>query len=232
VPRFLSAIKSRLVPAGTKPRFVKFGAFKGLKMNLDLQHQTQFVLGLYEREVFRHLGAFLRRAANGIDVGAAEGEYTLLFLAQSNIRRAFAFDPSTRFPAALEANLALNGFGDDGRVSLIKKYVSHRTEPDHCTLDSFDSELQGPCLVKIDVDGGEGSVLQGANKLLDRKDTTWIIETHSAELEIECEQVLRSKGFTTKIVKNAWWRALVPEQRPLAHNRWLVACHGDAEHGL
>jgi hypothetical protein len=221
----LSAIKDWLVPSGTKPRSIQFGAFKGLRMNLDLRNQTQAWLGLAEREVFACLRAFSRLAKTGIDIGAADGEYTLFFLSQPNFKYVLAFDPSERFPAVLSANLALNGFNGALRSKLIKKYVSNSEDDNHCTLDSFAIDLEGPCVVKIDVDGGEGAVLQGAPKFLDRKDVSWIIETHSLDLERECEQILSAKGFSTKVIKNAWWRAVIPEHRPVPHNRWLAAWH-------
>ena len=223
--RMLSAIKSWFVPSGKQLLTIKFGVFKGLKMNLDLRSQTQVWLGLWEREVYPHLLAFTRRAKTGIDVGSADGVYSLFFLSQPNINRVLAFDPSDSFPASLSAGLAINGFGDDKRAMLIKKYVAAHEDHDHCTLDSLALELEGPCVVKIDVDGGEGVVLQGANKLMHRHDVSWIIETHSVELEQECVQILASNGLTTKIIKNAWWRFFVPEGRPIPHNRWLVAWH-------
>jgi len=199
-------------------------------MNLDLRDRTQVWLGLYEREVFSYLRAFSNKAKTGIDIGVDDGEYTLFFCAQPNIKHVFAFDPSPRFPAGVVANLALNGFNGNRGATLVNKYVSDQDNATHCTLDSF-GDLEGPCVIKIDVDGGEGAVLKGASKLLDRKDTFWIIETHSAELERECEQILRSKGFNTTIVKNAWWRVILPELRTIAHNRWLVACQEGAEFG-
>ena len=219
----ISAIKNWLVPSGTKPRSIQFGAFRGLWMNLDLRNQTQAWLGLAEREVFSYLRAFSQLAKIGIDVGAADGEYTLFFMSLPNIKHVLAFDPSERFPANLSANLALNRFNSNVRSRLIRKYVGNHEDDDHCTLDSFASDLEGPCVVKIDVDGGEAAVLQGAQKLLDRKDVSWIIETHSVELERECEHVLSSNGFSTTVIKNAWWRVLIPEQRPTPHNRWLAA---------
>src|ERR1019366_10213370 len=47
----LSKIKSCFVPAGKKPRTIKTGPFKGIRLNLDLQYQTQMWLGLQEREL-------------------------------------------------------------------------------------------------------------------------------------------------------------------------------------
>ena len=34
---------------------------------------------------------------------------------------------------------------------------------------------------------------------------------------------LESAGYAVTVIKNAWWRVFVPEQRPIPHNRWLVA---------
>jgi hypothetical protein len=196
---------------------------KGLRMNLDCRSQTQVLLGLAEREVFPWLEEFAGRAAIGIDVGAAEGEYALYLLSRSTLKRVLAFDPSDRFPADLEANLALNGLHGDPRLTCVNRFVGDRDDEGSCTLDSFAAELDGPCVIKIDVDGGELAVLKGAGRWLGRRDVSWIIETHAAELERECEAMLKAAGLTTRIVKNAWWRAFVPELRPIPHNRWLVA---------
>lgn len=225
MPRVLSAIKGWAVSAGSRTRRIRSGAFKGLKMDLDLRCQMQMVLGLAEREVFPYLRTLTRRARTGIDIGAAAGEYTLFFLAQPHMQQVFAFDAANEFPADLSTNLASNGFADDPRALLIRKYVSDQEDADRCTLDALAEDLEGPCVVKIDVDGGEGAVLQGAHKLLEREDVAWIIETHSEDLERECDEVLQSKGLLTTIIKNAWWRVLLPERRPIPHNRWLAAWH-------
>ena len=219
----LAAIKRMVVPSIKKPRTIKFGVFKGLRMNLGLRTQMQVWLGLSEREVFSYLRRFVDQAKTGIDIGAAEGEYAIYYLSRPNIEHVLAVDPSDGFPTDLSANLVLNEFKDDRRPILIKKYAGDHEDCDHCTLDSITANLPGPCVVKLDVDGGEALVLKGAEKFLDRKDVSWIIETHSLELERECERLLQSKGFITSIVKNAWWRVFIPEQRPIPHNRWLVA---------
>lgn len=228
----LSAVKKRLLPAGPKPRRIRTGAFRGLTMNLDLHTQTQVWLGLAEREVFPYLARFLEHAVTALDVGAAEGEYTLAFLARPGVRRVYAFDPAPWFPAACMANLALNGLDRDPRVTLVPCFVGDR-DGDHdgdrwCTLDAAAPDAPGPCLIKIDVDGGEESVLRGAGRFLDRPDTSWIIETHSADLERICQSLLHARGFTTAVIRNAWWRLVLPEQRPSPQCRWLAAWRGPA----
>jgi hypothetical protein len=51
-----------------------------------------------------------------------------------------------------------------------------------------------------------------------------LFETHSKDLEDECIGWLRERGYRCEIIDNAWWRFIVPEQRPgTPHNRWLWA---------
>ena len=90
-------------------------------------------------------------------------------------------------------------------------------------LDTFAKRISPPCFIKMDVDGAEAKILSGATAINSLPDIRWLIETHSTEFETMCVFQLERFGFKTKIVKNAWWRNFVPELRPIAHNRWLVA---------
>jgi hypothetical protein len=77
--------------------------------------------------------------------------------------------------------------------------------------------------VKIDVEGGELDVLQSAPQLFEKNAADFLIETHSLELEERIIGLFTDSGYTTEIIRPAWWRRLLPEQRPLIHNRWLIA---------
>ena len=77
--RLVPAIKQLLVPGGRRPRVIRTGLFQGIKMELDLKHQTQLLFGLFERELhpwFRRLSIGIQTA---IDIGSGEGEYALFF---------------------------------------------------------------------------------------------------------------------------------------------------------
>lgn len=91
--RPLAWIERRLVRKGRRPYKIPVGLFKGLALNLDLQHQTQVYLGLWERETY----GYLRRAAEEcewmVDIGAGHGELCLFFLKRSGARRVIAFEP-------------------------------------------------------------------------------------------------------------------------------------------
>ena len=72
---------------------------------------------------------------------------------------------------------------------------------------------------------GEIDVLEGGQEMLSR-DCRLIVETHSEELERGCIQRLEALGYSCRIIGNAWYRALIPEARPIPHNRWFVAWKG------
>lgn len=73
------------------------------------------------------------------------------------------------------------------------------------------------------MEGAEVDVLAGAQALLMERGVSWLIETHSQMLEEQCIDCLANAGYETHIIPNAWWRKILPERRPLAHNRWLFA---------
>ncbi len=192
-------------------------------MDLDLSSQTQLYVGLFERELRSWVIDLSRDVRTAIDVGSAEGEYSLYFLARTGAKKVFAFEPADEARERFCRNLELSSLASDSRLVLSSDFVGRQTAEKTKTLDSLVESIVLPCIIKIDVDGPEGEILGGAQKLLGMGDVRWIIETHSAELERECVDILQRNGFETTIVSNAWWRTFVPEQRPLLHNRWLIA---------
>ena len=218
----LSKIKNRFVPGGARPRTVLFGPMSGLVFNIDLRHQTQFMLGLYETEVNHWLQRLSGGVCTFIDVGAAFGALTLYGLAKTRASTVIAFEPDAASRSALNENTGLNDVDADGLI-LEDQLVGQVDTRNQCTLDAYIDNIQQPCFVKVDVDGGEEEVLRGAERVLEMNDVRWIIETHSEQLEIDCLKILEEHGYHVVIVDNAWWRAIIPEQRPIPHNRWIVA---------
>ena len=215
--------KRRLFGSIERPMKVWTGAFRGLHMTLDPKHQSQYILGLHEREVHRWLRPLCDGAATAIDIGAASGEYTLYFLKKTTLSKVFTFDPDDISREQFVNNMALNGLSESSRLQTSSKFVSSIASENTVTLDGLMVNMMLPCAIKMDVDGGEVDILKGATQLLATGKTRWLIETHSGELEQECEAILTQAGYKVTIIKNAWWRFFVPEQRPIEHNRWLVA---------
>ena len=122
----------------------------------------------------------------------------------------------------LRENLQLNSLAESNRLELSTGMVSDADGAGKISLDSLIGSIQLPCFIKMDVDGAEAKILKGAAKLNGHGGVRWLIETHSKSLESECLDQLKAAGFETRIIRNAWWRALIPELRPIEHNRWLA----------
>ena len=221
-PKPLSRLKLLVVPAGKRRRNVITGAFRGLSLEMDLRHQTQLFLGLHEREVYRDLRALAGGIRSAVDIGAAEGEYALFFLIRTNALTVLAVEPAAELRDAMRRNADSNPH-HRGQLKICPYFVGEVDDQERRTLDTIAGSLAGPCLVKVDVDGGEMDVLRGAQAMLTRSDVRWLIETHSQELEQQCIEILSTTGHKSHVVRNAWWRIAIPENRPVTHNRWLVA---------
>jgi hypothetical protein len=160
---------------------------------------------------------------SAIDIGASTGEYLLYFLMKTSANTVIGFEPNEELIQDLKANIALNGLSQTTRVKLYQKFVTSTDSESTMSLDTLSPTLEGPCFIKMDVDGGEVDILRGATEFLKRNDLHWLIETHSPELETTCQQILAQAGYKVQIIPNAWWRVILPELRPPEQNRWLTA---------
>lgn len=215
-------IKSAFGAGSKRPHRIWTGAFRGLTLHLDASNSMQVILGFYERETYRYLRKLSTGIGTAIDIGAAQGEYSIFFLKTARAQSVLAFEPHPENRETFQENLKSNDLDSDERLKIIRKYLGRREETDWTTLDSFTAGLCEPVFIKMDVDGAEVEVLWGAKKLLGLRRVRLLIETHSAELEDQCVRILDESGFSTKIIHNGWWRSIVRDQRPIAHNRWLI----------
>lgn len=212
--RPLTRLRNAFVPAGLAPRRILTGAFSGLTLILDLRCQAQCWLGLYERELYRPLRRLSCGIRTAVDLGCAEGEFTVYFLARTPATTVFAIDGNADYLEALRRNVQLNPPADS-RLVLHQGYIE--------SLDWLVDQIEPPCLLKMDIDGGESSVLANSPRLLALPRMRWVIEVHSADLERDCVRLLEQNRYRARIVNNAWWRHLLHEQRPIELNRWIVA---------
>jgi FkbM family methyltransferase len=227
----ISAIKSRVIPDESKNRRVLFGPFKGQQFDINLRHQLQLYLGLYERETYAAIRHASRTAQWLVDVGAGHGELCIVFALRPNVRRIIAIDGGELSTGALRAHLDRNCI-PKGRVEVLTQYVGRNadcltqhvgTTADWVALDSLALDRHARGFIKIDVDGAELHVLQSGDGLLSGGNVEILVETHSIELERDCIQWLQERQYSCRIIQNAWWRSILPEQRPIDHNRWLLA---------
>ena len=216
-------LKKLLLPSGSSVRTIRTGILAGVAMDLDLAHHAQRWLGLQERELndwFRRLSAHIRTA---IDVGANDGMYTLYFLLKTSTQKVITFEPESNSIEQLKRNLVLNSREHDPRLELVTRPVGAIAGEQDVTLDSYLDRIQFPCLVKVDIDGGEVLLLKGARQLIASNGVSWIVEIHSPALQEQCLEIFRRANYRALIVRNAWWRHFLPELRPGDLNQWIVA---------
>jgi hypothetical protein len=188
-------------------------------MELDLRSQSQRYWGFDERELLAPIERLSSSCKSLVDVGANDGYYTMSFL-RSQAERVVACEPEPVVDLLLR-NAAANGYQLDQRFSVISKPIG--MGPECLSITELVNNLPRPIFFKVDIDGGEYDLLTSAAGCTFMSETSWLIETHSPELEQQCVRWLQSHGHRTQIIFNARWRILLPELRPIPHNRWLVA---------
>ena len=174
-------------------------------------------LGSYEYEKQRLFAAAINPQSTVWDIGANVGLYTLL--ASRKAARVTAVEPLPDNVRYLERHLQLNKIsnveivaaavgGECGRQSFsigenrsIGHLGSGLLEVDVITLDSLFAKYGPPDVIKIDVEGAEYSVLQGAKRCLTGYPVIFLA-THSTQLTDKCCGVLRSAGYTCSQIGN------------------------------
>jgi len=211
------------IGAASRPHWrIPFGAARGLRLEFERHSPLDLWLGLYEYELMRHLRGLCGPGVHSYDVGSHDGYYALL-LARMCAAPVLAFESDTQACGRIRRNCAANpGLGD--LVEVRQGYVAFERNPDvnAFTLDELveDGRAFAPDLIKVDVDRAEASVLSGARRLLAERRPHLVVETHSPQLERECGDMLVQLGYHPLVVTQ---RRLLAENRPIAHNRWLVA---------
>jgi hypothetical protein len=90
-----------------------------------------------------------------------------------------------------------------------QSHIDGEGETEAITLDNFFSKRKDPDVIKIDVEGAEGHVITGAEKLLKRSSPTLFIEVHfGGRLESydssynEIKEKLKNYGYSLKTIQN------------------------------
>lgn len=154
------------------------------------------------------------------DVGANVGFYTLL--AASRVRpngTVVAFEPLLENVRYIERHIQMNRVDHVrivqaavGRNSGKARFQPHASramgrisdsgtmDVDVVALDAFcDARtVPDPTLMKIDVEGAELGVLEGASRMLTRAQPTIFLATHGAEIHRKCCEYLAAIGYTLR----------------------------------
>lgn len=157
------------------------------------------------------------------DIGASYGD-TAIYWSKVKGARVLSFEPLRDIYRILQANVLLNdanvetfniavGEGTPLRSTrennmLGKSNITNSSLIETTRLD--DMGIQKMDILKIDVEGFELDVLNGAMHCIEKLKPRIIIETHSTELRNYCERFLRNMGYSLEVKgrkiknKNNW----------------------------
>ncbi|MDA9993926.1 FkbM family methyltransferase [Burkholderiales bacterium] len=175
-----------------------------------------YYVGLMSFEEMSFLMHFIRREELFIDVGANIGVFSVLASGVCGAS-SIAFEPSTVSFSRMLENISLNNLQDrivtynsavddsEGRVQFVSddgSVIDHVKEPSEQSVGSVDVDAvsldyvlrgENPSIIKIDVEGFETRVLNGAEKVLEKESLEVIIielKGHGARYGYDENEVL------------------------------------------
>ena len=169
------------------------------------------------REIFvdriYDVNGFVPKAGDVVcDIGASYGD-SAIWWSKVKGAKVIAFEPLKDIYRILEANITLNkadviafniAIGNGKSISssreqnmLIKSGEAYSALVDTKKLD--DLGIQRMDILKIDVEGFELDVLNGAVHCIEKLKPRIIIETHSTELRNNCDKFLRDMGYSLEV---------------------------------
>jgi len=182
-------------------------------------------LGSYEMVKQRIVASLLRPGDVVYDLGANVGFYTLLAsVGVGPTGKVHAFDPFPENVRFLHRHVQLNRLGNvfvhQCAVSDASGLDRFAGEAGRCggrlsprgdlsvrtvTLDDFvfKEKRPMPCLMKVDIEGGEVRALRGARQTLAQGRTLLFVATHGAAAHTECCELLTSLNYSITSVEGA-----------------------------
>lgn len=174
-------------------------------------------LGSYESDKQKLIGQFAKPGMTAWDIGANAGFYTLalsrLVGPEGDVH---AFEPLPENAANVLQHISLNGCDNAAlhRLALSDSdgEATFRTNDSNAmgrlaaggdlrvqtrAMDTLieSGELATPDIVKIDVEGAESLVFEGARKLLALRKTIWVIALHGEAQQLKVGSMLRAYGY-------------------------------------
>jgi len=206
-----------LLPPDSEVRILR-GPLRGKKWIAGAGPHAYW-FGTYEVDRLRAFAAAIAPGAAVYDLGASVGIYSLL--ASSRIGpsgKVYAFEPQERNLGYLRRHLNLNHISNCvileaavcntegtrrfsgasweppmGRLSPDGEVLVPSITLDNCIYG--EKGLRPPNVLKIDVEGAEIEVLQGANQALSEFHPTIFLEVHGTQQHAECRAFLVAKGY-------------------------------------
>ena len=209
-------------------RFLRFGqpvikittVAGELRWHVDELTSQRIILGTYESYMQKAFLEFVSRGLTVYDVGAHAGYHTALCsLLVGNSGKVFAFEPHPQNVTSLQKQLDINEFSN---VTVCSFALSNRSGP--YRLDTGNGDSQGflsevgdlkvvlrsidqlvsqehyppPNVIKIDVEGHERQVLEGALETLSRHKPVILCDHNDDRTFPELRELLEPAGYVLR----------------------------------
>jgi FkbM family methyltransferase len=219
-----SLIKGKVMP-------IEAGPMRGIKLATSRHTSHAHINGTYEREVQEAIDQIVRPGDICYDLGASIGYMTLLMSRKA--RQVYSFEPAPHAVAEMKRHLAVNSMNN---VSIVPSPVSNAVrnvrfcltdgaygsaindtetrwpilQLQATTLDLFIHDHPVPDFLKMDVEGEEAAVLDGAKDLLGRRKTSICCEVHNREAAVSVLGTLARFGYQVTLLDGS--SARVPDE--------------------
>ena len=178
-------------------------------------------IGTYEFDKQRAFAEVTGRGATVLDLGSNVGFYTLLAAELVGCSgHVYAFEPVQRNIEFLRRHIALNKLTNVTVIEAAiceltgrRRFQFHesaamghlsddgQTEVNTVTLDDFVFRWGAtPNSIKIDVEGAELLVLQGAREMLSQHRPAVLLATHSHALRDQCLDLIAEHGYLVRVI--------------------------------
>jgi hypothetical protein len=228
---FLTALK-RLIPNRSMSTRILSGPFRGAAICMNPRDNLRKILGLYEHELNDWLSRVLQRVDIVLDVGANDGYFTFgcaaAFRRLQRTAHVVAFEPQAGHCRQLEASLRVQA-DNSVNIAIEQTLVGKATTSGTTTLDAAAERNfhgQMPCcrrraLIKIDVEGAELDVVEGASGWL-RPNHYFLIEVHAESYLATLKRRFADVGIALE-QHNQQPLPFLGGERRVEANCWLVS---------
>jgi FkbM family methyltransferase len=171
-----------------------------MKITEKLKRKFAVLFAMHEKPVSSFLKSVYGQVF--VDVGANYGYYSMLL--RGNFGKIYAFEPISSIFKGLESSLekfdnteCIRKAVSNVNGQLVElSYHGNHGFAETLTLASFFPNTKID-LIKVDVEGEEWKVLEGAEQILKRI-KSWVIELHDPSRKGELESWLISRGYSVR----------------------------------
>lgn len=200
------------------------GPFRGARIVMNPRDSMRKIFGLYEHELNEWLEQALQRVNRVLDVGANDGYFTFgcaaAFRRRGKAGEIIGFEPQERHVNTLRESIATQG-QTDVSFKIVHALVGRDVRNGMTTLDATSTMNRTNTLVKIDVEGAELDVIEGAVQWL-HPSNLFVIEVHEEPFLDRLRATFAERGLRLLQINQRPLRLLGRETRD-EQNWWLVS---------